>query len=59
MSKQCAECGTTVVDDAPYCDACGGRTWRPSKTRRINPILVLMAIVIVAVVLFACFYLRR
>jgi uncharacterized OB-fold protein len=59
MPKRCAECGTIVADDAPYCEACGGRSWRPPEVRRINPVFALAAIVIVAVALFAWFYLRR
>jgi uncharacterized OB-fold protein len=53
MPKRCAECGTIVADDAPYCEACGGRSWRPPEVLRSR------AIVIVAVALFAWFYLRR
>jgi uncharacterized OB-fold protein len=59
MPKRCAECGSTVHDDAPYCDACGGRSWQPSKVHRKNPIFALVAIVIVVVVVFVWFYLTR
>jgi uncharacterized paraquat-inducible protein A len=34
MAKQCDECGTMVQDDeAPHCEACGGRNWHmPVRT---------------------------
>jgi len=59
MPKRCAECGTTVDDDAPYCEACGGRSWQPSKVRLIDSGFALVAIVIIVVVVFAWFYLRH
>jgi hypothetical protein len=59
MSKRCAECGTTVDNDAPYCEACGGRAWRPLKApRRIDPTFSLVAIVIIVLVVFAWVYLK-
>lgn len=49
MAKQCSECGSVVNDEAPYCEACGGHSWRPTQGQKGRAQQVIAGVIFVAV----------
>ena len=51
MPKQCSQCGTVMNDEAPYCDACGARSWKEVPNQFAKAWLGLSLLIVLGLIL--------
>ena len=51
MAKQCSECSSVAEDQAPYCEGCGGQTWRKPGSESAQRQHYVVAVIILALLL--------
>lgn len=49
MAKECSECGSVVNNEAPYCEACGGQSWRPTQGQQGRTQQVIAGVIFILV----------